>query len=324
MLLFRKHSINLHEAFRGFDRDGDGVISPAEFRRGLQSLSLDLTSQQITDLVSHMDRDRDGHVDLAEFRRQFGQVAVPPRGQGFSDPRPRPTVGDRSSLTMEVVRELQRVFEHHGVNLDEAFRAFDDNGDGLVSPVELSRGLRSLNLGLSSRQIEAVIAHMDRDGDGHVSLKDFKRKFQTVARPHWPAEGSGRSSVQQLQTVFRTHRVDLETAFRAFDRNGDGVISPAEFRRGLQSLSLDLTSQQIADLVSHMDRDGDGHVDLADFRRQFATRSGGGSTWTQGALRLEHPHPGAHHSTRILGRHTAPFTPFLIPNRAPHGFTPRS
>ena len=26
-------------------------------------------------------------------------------------------------------------------------------------------------------------------------------------------------------------------------------------------------------------------------------------------------------STRILGRRMAPFTPFLIPNRVPHGFT---
>ena len=29
-------------------------------------------------------------------------------------------------------------------------------------------------------------------------------------------------------------------------------------------------------------------------------------------------------STRILGRRTAPFQPFLIPYRAPRGFTPRS
>ena len=29
-------------------------------------------------------------------------------------------------------------------------------------------------------------------------------------------------------------------------------------------------------------------------------------------------------STRILGRRTAPFPPFLIPCRVPHGFTPRS
>ena len=29
-------------------------------------------------------------------------------------------------------------------------------------------------------------------------------------------------------------------------------------------------------------------------------------------------------STRVLGRCTAPFPPFLIPNRVPHGFTPRS
>ena len=29
-------------------------------------------------------------------------------------------------------------------------------------------------------------------------------------------------------------------------------------------------------------------------------------------------------STRILGRRTAPLPPFRIPNRVPHGFTPRS
>ena len=29
-------------------------------------------------------------------------------------------------------------------------------------------------------------------------------------------------------------------------------------------------------------------------------------------------------STRILGRRTAPFPPFLIHHRVPHGFTPRS
>ena len=29
-------------------------------------------------------------------------------------------------------------------------------------------------------------------------------------------------------------------------------------------------------------------------------------------------------STRILGRRTAPFPGFLVPQRVPHGFTPRS
>ena len=33
---------------------------------------------------------------------------------------------------------------------------------------------------------------------------------------------------------------------------------------------------------------------------------------------------GAQVSTRILGRRTASYPPFLIPHRAPHGVTPRS
>ena len=36
------------------------------------------------------------------------------------------------------------------------------------------------------------------------------------------------------------------------------------------------------------------------------------------------PAPRPSLSTRILGRRTAPFSPFLIPNCAPHGATPRS
>ena len=34
--------------------------------------------------------------------------------------------------------------------------------------------------------------------------------------------------------------------------------------------------------------------------------------------------PSLLRSTRVLGRRTAPFAPFLIPYRVPHGFTPRS
>ena len=36
------------------------------------------------------------------------------------------------------------------------------------------------------------------------------------------------------------------------------------------------------------------------------------------------PPPTWNISTRILGRRTAPFPPFLIPNCVPHGVTPRS
>ena len=48
--------------------------------------------------------------------------------------------------------------------------------------------------------------------------------------------------------------------------------------------------------------------------------SRGEPLWEWGPSGAKHPIL----STRILGRRTAPFSPFLIPNRVPHGVTPIS
>ena len=84
--------------------------------------------------------------------------------------------------------------------------------------------------------------------------------------------GKERTSVLTLCLLFG-RQVDLESAFEAFDANGDGIISPAEFKRGLNKLSINLSSAQVRDLLRYMDRDGDGHVDLREFKREFGHAS---------------------------------------------------
>ena len=60
--------------------------------------------------------------------------------------------------------------------------------------------------------------------------------------------------------------MDLADAFDAFDANDDGIISPSEFRRGLEKLSIRLSATQTRDLLRYMDRDGDGHIDIREFK----------------------------------------------------------
>ena len=61
--MFKMSNVGLEQQFRGFDANGDGQISHAEFRQGLLSLGAQITEQQIDDLVTILDSDGDGVID---------------------------------------------------------------------------------------------------------------------------------------------------------------------------------------------------------------------------------------------------------------------
>ena len=57
----------MRRAFSIFDKDGDGVINKREFRQGWLSLGLDLTYEEIDDLMNLVDEDRNGQISYDEF-----------------------------------------------------------------------------------------------------------------------------------------------------------------------------------------------------------------------------------------------------------------
>jgi calmodulin len=57
----------LLEAFRIFDRNGDGFITEEELRQALLNLGERLTGEQIRDMLSAADKDGNGLIDYSEF-----------------------------------------------------------------------------------------------------------------------------------------------------------------------------------------------------------------------------------------------------------------
>ena len=53
----------MREAFRVFDKDGDGYISAAELRHVMANLGEKLTDQEVDEMISEADLDGDGRVD---------------------------------------------------------------------------------------------------------------------------------------------------------------------------------------------------------------------------------------------------------------------
>ena len=58
----------LRQAFKVFDRDGNGLISAAELKHVMANLGDKLTDDEVRELIKEGDLDKDGHIDYEEFK----------------------------------------------------------------------------------------------------------------------------------------------------------------------------------------------------------------------------------------------------------------
>lgn len=57
----------MKEAFKVFDKDGDGFITASELRQVMANLGENLTDTEVADMIREADLDNDGKVNFEEF-----------------------------------------------------------------------------------------------------------------------------------------------------------------------------------------------------------------------------------------------------------------
>jgi calmodulin len=62
----------LRQAFKVFDKDGDGFITAVELKLVMKQLGEDLSDEQLADMMREADNNGDGRIDFGEFCKMMG------------------------------------------------------------------------------------------------------------------------------------------------------------------------------------------------------------------------------------------------------------
>ncbi|CAL9152625.1 uncharacterized protein LOC103994211 [Musa acuminata AAA Group] len=139
------------------------------------------------------------------------------------------------------------------VSLLDLFNMFDCDGDGKITKRELEAVLRRLVPDApTAEEVASMVAEMDRDGDGCLSLDEFAALGPALAA----SSGGGES--------------ELREAFAVFDADGDGKISAEELLGVFATLGdCGCTLEDCRRMIGGVDADGDGFVGFEDFVRMM-------------------------------------------------------
>ncbi|KAH7424218.1 hypothetical protein KP509_12G095500 [Ceratopteris richardii] len=130
------------QAFKLFDKNGDGTVTTLELGGVMRSIGLNPTGAELQDMINEVDVDSSGTVDFNEFLLLMS----------------------RKMKETDSEEELQ-----------EAFKVFDRDHDGFISAAELRYVMTNLGEKLTGDEIHEMIREADLDGDGKVSFQEFVR-----------------------------------------------------------------------------------------------------------------------------------------------------
>ncbi|KAJ9185846.1 hypothetical protein P3X46_005433 [Hevea brasiliensis] len=142
-------------------------------------------------------------------------------------------------LTEEQITEFQ-----------EAFCLLDKDGDGRITFEELATAIKSLEENPTEEELQSMINEVDVNGNGTIEFGEF---LNLMARKMKESEAEE----------------ELKEAFKVFDKDQDGYISPNELRHVMINLGEKLTDEEVELMIREADLDGDGQVNYEEFVRMM-------------------------------------------------------
>ena len=141
------------------------------------------------------------------------------------------------NLTVETINQFRYFFD-----------LFDKDSSGSITTKELGTIMRNLGQNPSEEELKQMIREVDLNGDGTIDFKEFLCLM---------LKKMDDSDIDD----------ELETAFKAFDLDKDGYITPHELRNGMLNLGEEYSPEEAEEMIKEGDLDNDGRIDYDEFMK---------------------------------------------------------
>ncbi|XP_044483440.1 calcium-binding protein CML42 [Mangifera indica] len=164
------NTLRLRRIFDMFDKNGDGMITVEELHKALSRLGLDADMSELESIVTSYVEPGNLGLKFEGFVRLHQSLDDALFGCEEEEDISTEEDGREGTMTQEES------------DLSEAFKVFDEDGDGFISAHELQVVLGKLGLpeGNEISRVQQMILSVDRNQDGRVDFFEFKNMMQGV------------------------------------------------------------------------------------------------------------------------------------------------
>ena len=128
------------EAFKQFDRNGDGTISTKELGVVMRTLGQNPTEAELADLIAEIDQDGNGEIDFDEF--------------------------------LHLVSKKMKDSDIQDKSL-EAFKIFDRKNKGVIHINEIKNILMNMGEKMPASEVEMLIKDLELNAQGELDYNAF-------------------------------------------------------------------------------------------------------------------------------------------------------
>ncbi|WAR17006.1 CALM-like protein [Mya arenaria] len=109
--------------------------------------------------------------------------------------------------------------------------------------------MRFLGMSPTQQQITDAMRALDSNGNGRIEFQEFYTFMQA----------------EMTKLNFINNQEIVRSAFRTFDKDGNGYIDETALRIAMKKLGEALTDKEMDDMMKQADVDGDGKINYEEF-----------------------------------------------------------
>jgi calmodulin len=135
----------------------------------------------------------------------------------------------------------------------ELFRLFDADKDEMLSAEELGQMMNALGEDPTLADVKSMIKEVNEEGEESIDFWNF---------------------LSLMVKKMKTSRIqdELVDAFKVFDCDHDGFITPDELMNAMAHLGEDLNQSEIEEMIKEADTENDGKLDFEEFEKMMIAK----------------------------------------------------